>query len=121
MNLISLEICGLTLFWRRIGYHLLVAERSVLRRLLLDSVVDKERVQAPCRVESIHETEDHVSICTDRGITYKASVVFGADGVYSRVRDHIDAIQHADPDQCEFALGNKWTCSLTLTDGYNKT
>lgn len=60
-------------------------------------------VKTLCRVTSLHETRDGVTIITDDGLSATADLVIGADGVRSCVRTLIDnslANKEAESDNC---------------------
>lgn len=75
--------------------------------MMSEKLQDKGSIHTSCRVSSIEEFADHVSITTESGFSVTADVVVGADGVRSIVRRCIGSVQTDSDlqiDDCKFEL-----------------
>ncbi|KAI1827115.1 hypothetical protein F4861DRAFT_536301 [Xylaria intraflava] len=61
-------------------------ERRFHIQTLYDNLRDKSKVHAQVGVQSYEETERGVTVIADNGKRYEGSILVGADGVYSTVR-----------------------------------
>ncbi|KAJ9130968.1 Zeaxanthin epoxidase, chloroplastic [Pleurostoma richardsiae] len=64
----------------------LFMERKFYLQCLYDNLEDKSKVRSRCGVQDFVETDDGVTVITDTGETIYGSILIGADGVHSTVR-----------------------------------
>ncbi len=77
----------------RYGAPYATVARADLQQLLLEAVKkqDKVRLHLSCEVTGVSQSADAVSIQTNTEAAWKAPVLVGADGVWSRIRSHVVA------------------------------
>lgn len=68
---------------------MVLLKRQSLLQYLYDGLSNKSCVLTNCKVESVEELANGVTVRTSQGKVYMGQVVAGADGVHSRVRDSI--------------------------------
>ena len=68
------------------GRPVIFMERCFYLQCLFDNLKDKSKVRARCGLHDFSETDDGVSVITDTGETIQGSILVGADGIYSTVR-----------------------------------
>ena len=73
----------------RFGYSLNFLERQSLLRILYQSVPDKKCILTGKRVSRIDHNQDGIVVRCRDGTSYEGSVVVGADGVHSIVRQEM--------------------------------
>lgn len=73
----------------RHGYQLTFFERQKLLGFMYEAQTDKSKLLANKAVVSIEENESGVKVTTSDGSVYDGDIVIGADGVWSRVREHM--------------------------------
>jgi salicylate hydroxylase len=76
---------------RKYGAPYATVARADMHSLLLNAVraVDAVQLQVACRITGIAEQVDGVEITTSLDQTFKAPLLVGADGLWSRVRAHV--------------------------------
>ncbi|KAL6705827.1 hypothetical protein ACN47E_006287 [Coniothyrium glycines] len=62
-------------------------DRQTLVQHLYENLPDRSKIQVNKRVESVEHTEEGVRVRLDDGSVEEGSIVIGADGVHSKVRD----------------------------------
>ncbi|KAF2967549.1 hypothetical protein GQX73_g6060 [Xylaria multiplex] len=73
-------------------------ERRFYLQTLYDNLLDKSKVHAQVGVQSFVENKQGVTVFADNGDRYEGSILVGADGVYSTVRQLISqAVAASDP------------------------
>lgn len=85
-----MHFCSLRTDTRRLGYGGLFLERRKLLEIMGSRVTNKDAIRTSARVVSLQETSDGVTITASDGSSFDASLVIGADGVRSCVRDAIE-------------------------------
>lgn len=84
------------------GRNVRFMDRKLLLDALYNKIVDKSKIRERVGVESYTETETGVVVTTDGGETVEGSILIGADGVHSHVRQLLtDAIAMTDPECAE--------------------
>lgn len=109
----------LRLLAERTGRPIVFMERQCYLQTLLDNIPGASRwkIQHHTGVEAFQEDEQGVTVVTDKGEKTRGSVLVGADGVHSRVRDLL-AKSHKEKDisgqvrDC-LVLTSVWWCVLT--------
>lgn len=71
----------------RHGYSTIFFDRQWLLQALYDNLQAKDRVILNAKVVDINSSEGGVKVTTARGAEFFGSMVIGADGVHSRVRE----------------------------------
>ncbi|VUC20400.1 unnamed protein product [Clonostachys rosea] len=72
---------------KRFGYPVLFVDRPSLVRLLHNKIQKKENIQLNQRVADIELKKDGVRVHSKDGQIFEGSIVVGADGIYSAVRE----------------------------------
>lgn len=67
-------------------------DRYSFLKSLSDGVKDHSKIRALEGIVSFKETADGVTVQTDKGNTYEGSILIGADGVHSEVRNQMAAL-----------------------------
>jgi 2-polyprenyl-6-methoxyphenol hydroxylase-like FAD-dependent oxidoreductase len=70
----------------RLGFSLHSLERKQIIQVLFDNLKDKSKIHTGQRVTSIKSTQTVVTVRTEDGSTWTGSILVGADGVRSTVR-----------------------------------
>ncbi|CAI4212079.1 unnamed protein product [Parascedosporium putredinis] len=78
----------------RHGYPMLFFDREWLLKLLYDHVQNKDRILVGQKVRDIITANDGVEVRTTTGVSYRGSVVVGADGVHSATRKEMVRLAH---------------------------
>ncbi|KAL3440368.1 hypothetical protein BJX65DRAFT_290643 [Aspergillus insuetus] len=73
--------------WERLGRPVMFMERCKVLEILHDHVADKYKLHTNNGIVGYEETEDGVMVTTQDGTTHHGSILVGADGVHSRVRE----------------------------------
>ena len=71
--------------------------RDALQRMLVDALPESASLQLGRRLESMSEDASGVELVFEDGTAERFDLVVGADGLSSRVRQHVEA-SHADAD-----------------------
>lgn len=71
------------------GYPMMILSRQELLQVLYDGIQDKSKCLSHTRVASFHEDDEGVEVKCENGQVYKGSILVGADGIHSRVRDYM--------------------------------
>lgn len=70
----------------------------MLVEVLYENIQDKSKVITSQRVQSIEDGTSSVTVTTTSGETYTGSIVVGADGIHSKVRQEMwKAAEKIDP------------------------
>ena len=73
----------------RMNYPVCFLDRRAVLKVLAEHVRDESRICLSKRVATVEHFVDHVEVrCTD-GTSYNGSVIVGADGVNSKVRQEM--------------------------------
>ncbi|KAK9786760.1 hypothetical protein SCARD494_11064 [Seiridium cardinale] len=98
-------------------------DRKIYLQTLYDglSEVSQSKVRAQEGVESVTEHENSVTVRTDKGNVVEGSILVGADGVHSWVRQHIaQAVKETNPKQSEIlAKGFKTRYRILTCTSHN--
>lgn len=103
----------LRLLAERTGRPILFVARQVYLQTLLDNIPQSSRskIQAHKKVESFHEDDEGVTVVTDKGEQIRGSILIGADGVHSSVRDLMaNYLEKSDPSRAEKFRAGKRHC-----------
>jgi 2-polyprenyl-6-methoxyphenol hydroxylase-like FAD-dependent oxidoreductase len=73
----------------RFGYGVNFLNRQSLLRILYGSITNKENILVGKRVSRIDHFQDGVAVQCEDGTLYQGTVVVGADGVHSIVRQEM--------------------------------
>ncbi|KAK9424712.1 hypothetical protein SUNI508_13557 [Seiridium unicorne] len=94
---------GGTVIAEKFGYNVMLFERYQLVDLLLRSLPDHhQRIKTSKGVKSIQERDDGVSVTLEDGSVEHGSIVIGADGVHSKVRQLLSEMHPGDIDAAPF-------------------
>ncbi|KAH7033741.1 FAD binding domain protein [Microdochium trichocladiopsis] len=74
---------------KRHGYEILFFDRQWLLKVLYDQLRHKDRVRINQRVQKITTGPTGVEVTTTNGETFSGSIVIGADGIHSTVRQEM--------------------------------
>lgn len=79
----------LRLLAERTGRPIVFIARQVYLQTLLENIPQSSRckIQDHKKVEAFHEDDEGVTVVTDKGERIRGSILIGADGVHSNVRD----------------------------------
>lgn len=90
-------------------------ERRQLVDILYQNLADKSRVYTSCGALKIEHNEQGVSVETQNGHVFTGSIVVGADGVHSRIRQEMWNTADAETDGAHFKKDKNgmkfYTCS----------
>ena len=76
--------------------------------LFYGGIRDKSKVRSRCGVQSFIEDEEGVTVTTTTGEQIRGSLLIGADGVHSGVRNSMaDNIEGDDPDAAANLRGGR--------------
>ncbi|KAJ0423114.1 hypothetical protein BJY00DRAFT_322222 [Aspergillus carlsbadensis] len=89
--------------WERLGRPVMFMERCKVLEILHDHVADKSKLHADNGIVGYEETAEGVIATTHDGATHHGSILVGADGVHSRVRE-VMAQQTTDPKEASQLL-----------------
>jgi 2-polyprenyl-6-methoxyphenol hydroxylase-like FAD-dependent oxidoreductase len=82
----------------RHGYPVVFFDRRMLIAILYEKIKDKSKVITSERVQTVENGTSGVTVTTTSGQTYTGSILIGADGVHSKVRQEMwKAAQTVDP------------------------
>ncbi|KAL1880546.1 hypothetical protein VTK73DRAFT_5559 [Phialemonium thermophilum] len=77
----------------------LFMERRFYLQCLYDNLRDKSKIRTRCGIRDFEETDDGVSVTTDTGETIHGSILIGADGIHSTVRQIMSrSLEKTDPE-----------------------
>ncbi|KAJ5686680.1 hypothetical protein N7536_009299 [Penicillium majusculum] len=104
------------------GYPILFLDRRMLVEVLYENIQDKSKVITSQRVQSIEDGTSSVTVTTTSGETYTGSIVVGADGIHSKVRQEMwKAAEKIDPTWIdpteESALPATYACIFGISKG----
>ncbi|KAI1764489.1 FAD/NAD(P)-binding domain-containing protein [Hypoxylon sp. FL1150] len=92
-------------------------ERRVCLESLYANIKDKSRIRTHTGIASYSQTDNGVTVTTDRGGILQGSIIIGADGVHSKVRGLLaDSISEEDPERCPKLVGG-FTSSYRVVFG----
>jgi len=103
------------------GYPMTVLSRKDLLQVLYDGIKDKSKCLAHTSVVSFHEDNEGVEVKCEDGTTYTGSILIGADGVHSKVRDFMFENLENTPlketvMKTRSALSSQFSCVFGLGD-----
>lgn len=107
-------LTGLTLY--RIGHRMRFLDRRQLIQTLYDKLKDKSRVHKSSEISKIEMTDSSVFIKTKNGTTTRGSILVGADGVHSRVREEMWRI--ADIEKPGYISAAERNCNYLKASTY---
>ncbi|KAL4966079.1 FAD-dependent oxidoreductase [Aspergillus stella-maris] len=73
--------------WERLGRPVMFMERCKVLKILYNHVADKAKLHENNGILDYEETEKGVTVTTQNGATHHGSILVGADGVHSCVRE----------------------------------
>lgn len=74
-------------------------ERRFYLQCLYDNLEDKSKVRSHCGIKDFVETDDGVTVTTENGETIEGSILIGADGIHSTIRELMaKSLEKTDPD-----------------------
>ena len=83
----------------RHGYPVVFFDRRMLIQILYDHIQQKDKILTSQRVVSIENHPWHVSVTTKTGEKFTGSLLVGADGIHSTVRQEMwKEAQKEDPE-----------------------
>ncbi|CAG8052089.1 unnamed protein product [Penicillium salamii] len=108
----------------RHGYPAVFLDRRMLIEILYDKIKDKTKVLTSQRVQTIDNNDSGVTVHTLAGQKFTGSIVIGADGIHSTVRQEMwKEAQRLDPkwlDPSEkSALPATYACIFGISEGDN--
>lgn len=83
-------------------------ERRVCLDALYANIKDKSRIRPYTGIASYSQTEHGVTVTTDHYEIIQGSIIVGADGVHSKVRNLIaDSVSEDDPERYQQLIGGR--------------
>ncbi|KAI5925298.1 hypothetical protein F4810DRAFT_659857 [Camillea tinctor] len=87
---------------------------------LYENIADKSKIRSRNGVESYTETEDGVTVVTERGETITGSILIGADGAHSMIRSLLaESLEKTDPERSK-ELANPWVTKYKVVVGASR-
>lgn len=80
----------------RLGYSLRSIERRQIIQIVFDNLKKKSKIHTCQRVTSVESTKTTVAVRTEDGSTWTGSILVGADGVRSTVRQEMWRMAHEE-------------------------
>ncbi|KAJ5782517.1 hypothetical protein N7457_004291 [Penicillium paradoxum] len=107
---------------QRHGYSIVFLDRRMLIEILYEKIQDKSKVITSQRVNTVETGSSGVTVTTTTGETYTGSIIVGADGIHSKVRQEMwKAAEKVDPTWIdpseESALPATYACIFGISEG----